>query len=569
MLGTGLMSIKNMKNLAPIVLFVYNRPLHTQQVLDALSKNTEAADSILYIYCDGPKSDASTKQLEKIKEVCRIAKSEKRFKEVQVIYRKENMGLATSVIAGVTEIVNKYGKIIILEDDLVASPYFLKFMNDALNMYKTNNDVACISGYIYPVKEKLSETFFIKGADCWGWATWKRAWRDFEKDGEKLLNELENKGLSYEFDFDNSYNYTQMLREQVSGKNSSWAIRWYASAFLKDKLCLYPGTSLIQNIGIDGSGTHSGNSDKWIVDIASHPINIKPIAVVENNVAKKMIISYFQESNKNEHIVKKIIKIIYRKIFAQSPKYGWFGDYNNWEDAKKKCTGYDDSTILEKVKAALLKVKNGEAVYERDSVLFDELPYSEPLINAFQNIAIENGGSLHIVDFGGSLGSSYFQNRTFLKNLKELKWDIVEQKHFVDCGKEFFEEEQLKFYYTIEEAIKNNKPTVLLLSSVIQYFENPKALIQKCMDYNFDYIIIDRTSFIEKNKDRITVQIVPESIYKASYPAWFFNEQDLLDIFKNKYEIINSFLSDLSKPMNIDKNTKAYWKGFVLKKYNE
>jgi len=260
------------------------------------------------------------------------------------------------------------------------------------------------------------------------------------------------------------------------------------------------------------------------------------------------------------------IKKKYRKFFPPVKLFGWFGNYPNWKVAMEKCKGYDDIIILEAVKKSILKVKKGDAAYERDSVLFDEIPYSEPLINTFKNIANENAGVLHVVDFGGSLGSSYFQNRTFLNEIEVLNWSIVEQKHFVDCGKELLEDEQLKFYYTINEAIKNNKSSVLLLSSVIQYFEDPKALIQKCINYNFDYIIIDRTAFINKDNDRITVQIVPEYIYKASYPAWFFNEQNFLDNFKHKYEIINNFLSDLSVPINIDKNTEAYWKGFVLKK---
>lgn len=267
-----------------------------------------------------------------------------------------------------------------------------------------------------------------------------------------------------------------------------------------------------------------------------------------------------------KRIIPSAFKSKAKKLFSKGPADGWFGDYTNWSDAQKKCTGYDTSEILNKVKDAALKVKNGEAVYERDSVLFDEVPYSETLITIFKNVAAENNGKLHVVDFGGSLGSSYFQNRLFLQDIKELKWSVVEQKHFIDCGKKYFEDTQLKFYYTIDEAINSEIPMVLLLSSVIQYFEKPYELIQKCIEYNFDYIVVDRTAFIENDKNRITVQVVPESIYKASYPAWFFNEKDFLNAFEKKYEVLSGFVSDLSKPLTIDKNAKAYWKGFVLKK---
>ena len=279
--------------LAPIVLFVFNRPQHTRKTVMALAANAEAKDSILYIYCDGPKGNATAEQLESIKQVRQIAKEEKRFKEIIVNERNENFGLAKSVITGVTEIINKHGKVIVVEDDLVSSPYFLQFMNDALNVYASSALVACISGYVYPVKGVLPDTFFLKGADCWGWATWKRAWDIFEPDGKKLLDQLQAESLTSAFDFDGTYAYTTMLQEQIDGKNNSWAIRWYASAFLKNMYCLYPGVSLIQNIGIDGSGENSGVSKRWKVQLAGTKLNVNSIAIEENLIAKKYFSKYF------------------------------------------------------------------------------------------------------------------------------------------------------------------------------------------------------------------------------------------------------------------------------------
>lgn len=265
-------------------------------------------------------------------------------------------------------------------------------------------------------------------------------------------------------------------------------------------------------------------------------------------------------------LMKKILKKIYHKLFVLPKTHGWFGNYTDWEKAKSKCTGYDDTVILEKVKASVLQVKKGEAIYERDSVLFDEIEYSEPLLNAFRKVAEENKGKLHVVDFGGSLGSSYFQNRTFLKELKELKWDIVEQKHFVDTGKQFIEDDQLKFHYAIEDILAQNHPQVLFLSSVIQYFEKPYELIDRFLGFEFDYIIIDRTAFVEAKKERITVQIVPEFIYKASYPAWFFNEQKFINAFSSKYRLVADFDSKFDPRERLDDKIWSYRKGFVFKK---
>ncbi len=255
-----------------------------------------------------------------------------------------------------------------------------------------------------------------------------------------------------------------------------------------------------------------------------------------------------------------------KKMLVSAPKYGWFGNYKSWAEAEKLCTGYNAENILETVKNAVLKVKNGDAVYERDSVLFDKIQYSQPLIDAFKKIAQENDQLLHITDFGGSLGSSFFQNRSFLGDLRELKWSVVEQKHFVDSGKKFIEDVQLKFYYTIDEVLTVQKSQILFLSSVIQYFEKPYELIEKCLSYNFDYIIIDRTAFLESDKERITVQIVPESIYKASYPAWFFNKKKFVNAFLEKYELVREFDSKFDPREQLEDNIWSFRMGFVFKK---
>ncbi|MFM9987027.1 TIGR04325 family methyltransferase [Flavobacterium sp.] len=264
------------------------------------------------------------------------------------------------------------------------------------------------------------------------------------------------------------------------------------------------------------------------------------------------------------HFVPPIFILIYRKIVPKKEKVGiWAGDFASWEEAQLNCSGYDSDIILEKCKNALLKVKNKEAVYERDSVLFDKIQYSWGLLAGLQKATIENNNELCVLDFGGSLGSTYYQNKVFLSGLKKLEWNIVEQVHFVDCGKQNFENEQLKFYHTIEECTQNSKPNVLLLSSVLQYLENPNQWIEKFNNLQIEYIIIDRTAFIDSDEDILTIQNVPESIYKASYPAWFFNKEKLIKKFKNYIfiaEINNSFTQDA-----IINNKKAEWTGMILK----
>lgn len=255
-------------DLAPIVLFTYNRPRHTKATLDALKANHLAKQSVLYIYQDGLKENATKEQRESVLEVGSylqdfITSNEngKYFKEITLIQRERNFGLADSIIDGVTNIINKYGTIIVLEDDLVTSPYFLTFMNEALQVYRNNEHVACISGFVFPLEgEEFPSSFFLKGTDCWGWASWDRAWKLFNPDGKELLDKLRQSGKIDDFDkaysgAKSSRGFAQMLEDQIRGKNSSWAIRWFASCFLQDKYCLYPRNSLVQNIGFD-IGTH-------------------------------------------------------------------------------------------------------------------------------------------------------------------------------------------------------------------------------------------------------------------------------------------------------------------------
>lgn len=256
---------------APIVLLVYNRVDHSQRTVEALKKNLFASESELYIYADAARDANSVPGVEAVRE---YLKSITGFKDVQIRLRESNLGVDENTILAVTEIVNEKGRVIVLEDDLETSPWFLKFMNEALEYYEQNERVISVHGYSYPVDQKLKEAFFLKGADCWGWATWKRGWNLFERNGNKLLEELRKKGLEKEFDFGNTYPYTAALERQARGETKEWDIRWYASAFLEDKLTLYPGRSLVRNIGHDASGTHCGTTDVYDVSLNDAAVNV-------------------------------------------------------------------------------------------------------------------------------------------------------------------------------------------------------------------------------------------------------------------------------------------------------
>jgi hypothetical protein len=276
---------------APIVLFVYNRPSHTRQTVMALQKNELARESDLFIFSDAPKKPSADADVQEVREYIKTVGG---FKAVSIFEREENLGLANSIIDGVTRLCNEYGRVIVLEDDMVTSLHFLRYMNDALDLYEHEEKVISIHGYACPVVEKLPTTFFLRGADCWGWATWKRGWDMFEPDGGKLLESLKSKHLEREFNFGGNYNYVGMLESQIKGKNDSWAVRWYASAFLENKLTLNPGTSLVQNIGNDSSGTHCGTTEIFLVNLVDQRVSIGGIPIAESREARSAIAKFLK-----------------------------------------------------------------------------------------------------------------------------------------------------------------------------------------------------------------------------------------------------------------------------------
>ena len=282
-------------NCAPILLFTYNRLTHTRRCLEALSKNTLASQSELFIYSDGAKDDTQRTAVEEVRRYLRTIQG---FKQITLIERSKNWGLARNIIDGVTTQANHFGKVIVLEDDLVVAPHFLLFMNDALETYKDEPKVGHIQACDFTQDPNLPETFLIKWTGSWGWATWDRAWKHFNPNGKELLQELEERKLTHTFDFDGKYGYTRMLRRQIEGKNNSWAIRWNASLFLKDILSLNVGRSLVQNEGFDGSGTNCGGGGLYASTLYLNQLPVHPISPVEENKdARQAYVRYYARTN--------------------------------------------------------------------------------------------------------------------------------------------------------------------------------------------------------------------------------------------------------------------------------
>ena len=297
---------------APVILFVYNRPWHTRQTIEALQKNELASESELFIFSDGAKN---VEDENNVREVRNYLKSIREFKRVEVIQRDRNWGLANNIIDGVTKIVNNYGKIIVLEDDIVTSPYFLKFMNDALEFYEDKEKVMHISGYMFPINtEELPDTFFLKPTSCWGWATWSRAWKHFERNPEKQIKALTRKQRK-DFNLNNSYDYWQQVESNYKGKLYTWAIFWYLSVYLCSGLSLHPKESFVKNIGHDGEGTHCGKTNVFDVDLNTmYPVKFTT-NINEDSKARERLEEFFKS------IRPSLVRRVISKLLPSKIKY--------------------------------------------------------------------------------------------------------------------------------------------------------------------------------------------------------------------------------------------------------
>jgi hypothetical protein len=287
-----------MRPKAPIAFFAYKRPNHTQRALESLRRNESADQSELFVFCEGPKRPEEQEAVQQVRDLVR---SKQWCGKVHITEQACNYGLADSIISGVTDICQRYGRVIVLEDDLVLSPYFLSYMNQALESYQENNQVMQVSGYMFPIELSVAEeSTFLPVASSWGWATWQRAWEHFDPHMSGYTQLKASKALRDQFDLNGSYYYFSMLEGQKDGKTDSWAIRWYLSVFMQAGLVLYPTQSLVSNIGCDGSGTHynkkNSNSSSRNGNLSTKKIAVLPKSAKVDEAVINAVSTYLRSN---------------------------------------------------------------------------------------------------------------------------------------------------------------------------------------------------------------------------------------------------------------------------------
>ncbi len=302
---------------APIILFVYNRPEHTMQVLNALDNNLDVEESELFIFSDNAKNNQDQKDVLNVRRVLRAFEKENHFKQIYIYEREEHKGLAESVISGVSDVIKQYGKAIVLEDDLITSVDFLRYMNGALEYYKTDERIWSIAGYTPDIKHLSKydkDVYMCLRAGSWGWATWKDRWESIDWEVHDYDDFKRSKKKRKQFR-KRGYNLPDMLEQQMQGKIDSWAIRFCYEQFKQNKMTVNPTISRIKNIGFDGTGTHGGVSEKWDVQLNKE---IRDICYIPVNIEKCLVKSYynFYAGNIFYRGYSKVKSFIYNLLFA-------------------------------------------------------------------------------------------------------------------------------------------------------------------------------------------------------------------------------------------------------------
>ena len=285
---------KEVSGFAPCVIITYNRLEHTQKVISALKNNRLAKDTDVYVFSDNGKNDEDKRMVDEVRKYLSTVIG---FNKFEIIKRETNYGLARNIISAVSEVIDIYGKAIVLEDDICVAEFFLEYMNNALAVYEEQKNVMSISGYSFPMKKTgLKETYFLKMGECWGWATWKDRWELFDKNPEKLIK-LFSKNDIYHFNLENRYDYWAQVLGNYANKINTWAVFWYATIYQNGGLTLYPRNSLVQNIGFDGTGTNTDAWDGYLVDVSDQGISFFEEDIRENKRARHYLKRYYDKQN--------------------------------------------------------------------------------------------------------------------------------------------------------------------------------------------------------------------------------------------------------------------------------
>jgi putative methyltransferase (TIGR04325 family) len=512
----------------PVILFAYARPAHLARVLACLRENEVP---LILAYADGAKSGQDDPAVAEVRALLRAVD----WCEVKLTERPANLGLGRNVLAGVTEAAADHEAFIVWEDDLVAVPGTYAWLCAALRHYAGNERVGSVSAWTHPRVTPAGlhgAPYFDARAECWVWGSWARSWRGMnDGDAPAKLQQAVARGLPAD-----AYGSDLPVMAAQEARKNIWAVRWLYHHFAAGRLCLRPPWSLVEHIGFDPQATNAAGATSWAnpplraappippswPEPVEHPAcralwSVEAAAPVEN------------AGSRLRKIVRRILPAAWLDPWvARKFRVRWEGDYPDWSAAKAAGEGYESEVILGHVLEAARQVRDGEAGYERDGVVFAGPPPWTPALTVLRELAARRTGPLTVLDFGGSLGSGYRRIKARLPQGTALRWTVVEQPGFVAAGRREFETEDLRFFATVAEAVAGGEPEVILLCSVLPYLPRPLAILGELAALGAERIVMEGTGFTLGGGTRLTVQQVPASIHRASYPCWFLDRTQVL-----------------------------------------
>ncbi len=535
----------------PVVLFAYARPVHLARVLGCLRENRVP---LIYAYADGAKGGADAAAVGEVRALLRAID----WCEVRLTERPANLGLGRNVLAGVTAVTAKHESFIVWEDDLICVPGTYDWMGAALRHYAGDARVMSVSAWTHPritPADVADQPYLDARADCWVWGGYARAWRGMEQTAMEKLAATAARGLApdaYGADL------PQMARDEA--RKNIWAVRWLYHHLQHGGLCLRPPWSMVEHIGFDAGATHAGEALGWENPPlrAAPPLPSNWPEVVEHPECRRLwsaaaVVGHQSAAAWLKRVARKFIPAsLLAPIEQRFFRVRWAGDFPDWAAARAACSGYDAASITAKVVAAARQVRDGRAVYERDGVVFQQPAPVWPALGVLLEAAQVRGGGLTVLDFGGSLGSLYQQNRGQLRGCAPLRWAVVEQPRLVEAGRREFQTGELRFYSSSAEACDAGMPDVLLLASVLCYLPAPFATLAELLQTGPARVIVERTGFSREDRTRLMVQRVPRTIYPASYPCWFFNRDEFLAAFAGRYRLVSEHADAIATPAGVE-----------------
>jgi putative methyltransferase (TIGR04325 family) len=538
-------------SIIPVVLFAYARPAHLARVLACLRENRVP---LIYAFSDGAKGTADAVAVGEVRALLRAID----WCEVKLTERPENLGLGRSVLRGVTDVAAKHEAFIVWEDDLVCVPGTYAWLCAALRHYAGDERVMSVTAWTHPrvTPADVDGTAYLDArAECWVWGAYSRSWPGMDQTALEKLAAARERGVApdaYGADL------PRMARDEA--RKNIWAVRWLYHHLQHGGLCVRPPWSMVEHIGFDPGATNAGNALGWdnppLRDAPPVP-SLWPVAG-EHPECRSLWSAAAGDPRPGlaariKRGVRKIVPAWWLTPIEQRFfRVRWEGDYPDWVAARAAASGYDAPAIAAKVLAAARLVREGRAIYERDGVAFHQPAPWWPGLKILQEAARQRDGDLTVLDFGGSLGSQYFQNRRLLKIHGRLRWRVVEQPVFVEAGRREFQSNELEFFSSAGEACTGGAPDVLLLSSVLPYLPAPLETLRELLRVGATRVVVDRTGFVAGGRPRLTVQRVPRSIYSASYPCWFLDRAEFVAAFGSAYRLVHEIREPLEPPAGLE-----------------